>query len=79
MDLFESHAERALELAPYDAKFFTESGALIAFSGQWERGNKLVEKAFQLNQEAAAGWYHSTKFYYNYLKGEYQTALEYIR
>ena len=79
LDLFESEAKIAMELAPNDAQVLAELGSMIAYSGQWDRGIKLVSKANALNPATAAGWYHSAMHYDFYRKGEYQKALEMVR
>ena len=76
LDLFEREAQQAIELAPYDAEILATLACMIADSGQWERGVALAEKANALNADAATGWYHHTLFYYYYLKGDYERALE---
>jgi adenylate cyclase len=79
LDLFEREAQQAIELAPYDAEILATLACMIADSGQWERGVALAEKANALNADAAIGWYHHTLFYYHYLKGDYERALEFRR
>jgi len=78
-DLFERETQQAIELAPYDAEILATLACMIADSGQWERGVALAEKANALNADAATGWYHHTLFYYHYLKGDYDRALEFRR
>ena len=78
-DLFEREAQQAIELAPYDAEILATLACMIADSGQWERGVALAEKANALNAGAAIGWYHHALFYYYYLKGDYERALEFRR
>jgi TolB-like protein len=79
LDLFEREAEEAMALAPYDAEILASVGLLIASSGQWQRGASIAEKANTLNADAAAGWYHATMYYDEYLKGDYERALEFRR
>ena len=79
LDLFESEAKIAMELAPNDTQVLAELGSMIAYSGQWDRGIKLVSKANALNPATAAGWYHSAMHYDFYRKGEYQKALDMVR
>jgi len=52
-------------------------GHLIAFSGDWERGCDLAERARQLNPNHP-GWYWAVHFLDAYRKGEYQTARTYL-
>jgi TolB-like protein len=79
LDLFEREAQQAIELAPYDGEILAVLGYLIASSGQWQRGLALAEKANALNADAAIGWYQATMYYYYYLKGDYERALEFRR
>lgn len=76
--MFEIEAQRTIELAPNDPEILAELGALFTFSGQWERGVKLVTKANALNPTSSIGWYHSALHYDFYRKGEYQKALEIV-
>jgi tetratricopeptide (TPR) repeat protein len=39
----------------------------------------LAEKANALNADAAIGWYQVAMYYYYYLKGDYERALEFRR
>ena len=79
LDLFEREAQEAMALAPYDGEILAGLGALIASSGQWQRGVALVTKANALNADAALGWYQVTMYYDYYLKGDYERALEFRR
>lgn len=79
LDLFEYEAQQALTLAPYDAELQAMLGALIANMGQWQRGVAVVKNANSLNSLAAQGWYHSTIYLNDYLKGDYKSAFEMIR
>jgi len=75
-DLFEREAQLAFELAPYNADVFKQLGALILFTGQWDRGRSLVKKAYELNPTSPGGWYYAAMHYDHYQKGEYLLALE---
>ena len=79
LDLFEQEAQAAMALDPYDAEIMAIFGYMIAISGQWQRGVALAEKAYALNADAAAGWYHTTMYLDSYLHGDYERALELIR
>ena len=79
LDLFEQEAQAAMALDPYDAEIMAIFGYMIAISGQWQRGVALAEKAYALNADAAAGWYHTTMYLNSYLHGDYERALELIR
>jgi adenylate cyclase len=76
---FEKEAATAFELAPYNPEVFAHLGMAIAFTGQWERGVKLVTKADTLNQASSAGWSHSAWFYDLYRKGRFREAIDVIR
>lgn len=78
LDLFEHEAQQAMALGPNDAEILATLGYMIAISGQWQRGIQLVRKAHELNADASAGWYHVTMYYYHYLNGNYQHALDMI-
>ena len=79
LDLFERETEKAFELAPNNPAIVAPLGALFTFSGQFDRGESLVKKAYDYNPTAAAGWYHSAMFYAHYFRGEYQASIDIIR
>jgi tetratricopeptide (TPR) repeat protein len=53
-------------------------GLLIAFSGEWERGLALVQRAMALNPHFP-DWCYLPYFYNHYRKGEYETALQVVK
>ena len=78
LGLFEREAKQALALAPYDGEILATLGCMIANLDR-PRGVALAEKANALNADAAIGWYHHALVYDNYLKGDYERALEFRR
>jgi tetratricopeptide (TPR) repeat protein len=74
-DAFEAEALEAIRLAPYNAEIYAQIGMLFAFNGQWERGTRLVEKAFAINPISAAAWGHSALYYNHYRLQQYKKAL----
>jgi TolB-like protein len=79
LEPFEREADQALTLAPYDAEIMATLACMISAAGDHERGVALAEKANALNAESAIGWYHSTVYTADYLKGDYAHALEVAR
>jgi TolB-like protein/cytochrome c-type biogenesis protein CcmH/NrfG len=73
-DEFRIAAERAIELNPMDGSTVAFMGALIAYSGDWERGCAIAEPASALNPNHA-GWHKVLPFYNAFRKGEYREAL----
>lgn len=72
---FRSAAQRAIELNPMDGFTLGYMGFLISYSGDWERGCALMEKARNLNPNHP-GWYWFPPFFNAYRKGDYRAALE---
>jgi TolB-like protein/cytochrome c-type biogenesis protein CcmH/NrfG len=72
---FRSAAQRAIELNPMDGFTIGYMGFLISYSGDWERGCALMEKARNLNPNHP-GWYWFPPFFNAYRKGDYRAALE---
>ena len=68
-----------MPLAPFDAEILITLGFLIGSAGDWPRGVALAERANTLNSDAAIGFYQSTHYYDDYLKGDYEHALEFRR
>jgi TolB-like protein/Tfp pilus assembly protein PilF len=73
---FRSAAQRAIELNPMDGFTIGYMGFLISFSGDWDRGCALMEKARNLNPNHP-GWYWFPPFFNAYRKGDYRAALEF--
>jgi TolB-like protein/cytochrome c-type biogenesis protein CcmH/NrfG len=73
-DEFRTAAERAIELNPMDGSTVAFMGALIAYSGDWERGCAIAAPASALNPNHA-GWHKVLPFYKAFRKGEYREAL----
>jgi TolB-like protein len=72
---FRVAAERAVALNPMDGFTMAYLGFLIAYSGDWERGCALSERARSLNPHHP-GWYWFAPFFDAYRKCEYGKALE---
>ena len=53
---FHAHAERALALNPNDASVKGLAGVLMTFSGDYERGLRLIEEAISLNPHYPEWW-----------------------
>jgi non-specific serine/threonine protein kinase len=76
-DPFRDAAERAIALNPMDGSTVEYLGHLIAFSGNWERGCELAERARQLNPNHPS-WYWSIPFLDAYRKGDYLSGRVYL-
>ena len=72
---FGEAAERAMALNPRNSHTRAYLGLLIAFSGEWDRGLALMQRAMALNPQLP-DWVYLPYFYNHYRKGEYQTALQ---
>lgn len=75
---FRDAAERAMALNPRNSHTRAYLGLLIAFSGEWDRGLALVQRAMALNPHLP-DWCHLPSFYNHYRKGEYQKALHVVK
>jgi TolB-like protein/Flp pilus assembly protein TadD len=76
LQAFRSAAQRAMELNPMDGFTIAYMGFQISFSGDWERGCALMERARSLNPNHP-GWYWFPPFFNAYRKGDYRDALEF--
>lgn len=72
---FRASAERALALNSMDGLTHAYLGFQIAYSGDWERGCALAERAMQLNPHHP-GWYWFPLVLNAYRQREYQRALD---
>jgi adenylate cyclase len=68
---------RSLELNPRDSDAMAMVGVWFAFTGEWERGLAMVNRAIRINPNHP-GWYWFAVFYDHYRRGEYEQALDYI-
>jgi serine/threonine protein kinase/Tfp pilus assembly protein PilF len=75
---FRDAAERAMALNPRNSHTRVYLGLLIAFSGEWDRGLALVQRAIALNPHLP-DWCYLPYFYNHYRKGEYQAALQVVK
>ena len=75
---FGDAAERAMALNPRNSHTRAYLGLLIAFSGEWDRGLALVQRAMALNPHHP-DWCYLPYFYNHYRKGEYRAALQVLK
>ena len=71
---FRAAAEQAILLNPMDGAKLGHMGSFLAYSGDWERGCALVERAMQLNPRYP-GAYWFPLAYNAYRKGDYSEAV----
>ena len=71
---FRPAAERALALNRMDSSTAAILGNMIAYTGDWEYGLGILERAMQLNPHHA-GWYHYVAFCDAYRRHDYSGAL----
>jgi len=76
-DAFRDAAERAITLNPMDGSTVEYLGHLIAFSGDWDRGCELADRARQLNPNHPS-WYWSVPFLDAYRKADYLSARRFL-
>ena len=69
-------AEKAVALGPYDANALGSLGLFVAFTGHWDEGNALAEKALKLAGPSAAPYWWWAKAKRAWFRGEYQEAYE---
>jgi len=71
---FRAAAERAIALNPMEGYTTAYLGMLIAYSGDWERGCALADRAMQLNPHHPS-WYWFPRAFNAYRQGDYLGAL----
>ena len=71
---FRLATEQAIALNPMDSAKLASLGSLVAYSGDWEHGCALLERAMQLNPRHPA-WYWFPAVWNAYRKGDYRGAL----
>ena len=75
IEAFRGAAERAIARNPMDGFTIAYLGFLVAYSGEWERGCALVERARSLNPHHP-GWYWFAHLFDAYRKRDYRGAVE---
>ena len=73
-DQFLPQAERAVGLNPNNTAVLAGAAVYISYSGQWERGKELIERALALNPNPP-WWYYVPPFWYHFRNGDDQRAL----
>jgi TolB-like protein len=72
---FRAGAERAFELNTRDSESLAMIGILLGYAGDWDRGVEMTTRAMDLNPDHP-GWYRFCSFFYHYLRGDDEKALE---
>jgi TolB-like protein/Tfp pilus assembly protein PilF len=73
---FRTAADQSIALNPLNSPTVAGLGALMAYTGEWERGCALVERAMQLNPRHP-GWYWIPLYCNAYRKGDYRGAVNF--
>jgi TolB-like protein len=76
-DAFRDAAARAISLNAMDGSTLEYLAHLLAFSGDWEGGCELAERARKLNPNHA-GWYWAVHFLDRYRQGDYEAARPFL-
>lgn len=72
---FRSAADHAIALNPMDGFTMAYLGFLVAYSGEWECGCAIVERARNLNPHHP-GWYWFAHLFDAYRKSDYRRAVD---
>jgi adenylate cyclase len=78
IDLFRIHMEKAIELGEYRSELVANVGAYLYFSGDFERGYELMERALDLTPNSP-GWYQSHRFWEGIRHQNYEASVEAAR
>jgi adenylate cyclase len=73
-DAFYAAAEEGIAVNPNNSFFLADMGNYITYSGDWERGVALSERARELNP-LHGNWMYYPTFLDQYRRGKYQEAL----
>jgi tetratricopeptide (TPR) repeat protein len=72
---FRETANRAMSLNSRDGSTLVYMALMLAFSGEWERGVAIAQRALDLNRHHP-GWYYLIFFHHHYRQGDYKAALQ---
>lgn len=75
LDGFYAEAQQALRLNPNEPVHLGSLGNWIAYTGRWDEGIALVDKAAKLSPDGFAPWWHFARALDHFRKGEYEPAL----
>jgi adenylate cyclase len=73
-DRIRIESQRAVDLSPNDPSVLGPLGTFLAFSGDWDAGAALVERAIDLIAPANPRWWWRSLGDREWLRGEYQQA-----
>ncbi|SDW77695.1 TolB amino-terminal domain-containing protein [Ruegeria halocynthiae] len=73
-DGFRRAGQIAVGLNPNDSSVLAHYGMRLAFSGDWDEGLAIVDRAIALNP-VHPHWYHFPRIFYEFDQGNYQQAL----
>ncbi|WP_164661301.1 hypothetical protein [Tropicibacter sp. Alg240-R139] len=71
---FRKSGQIAVGLSPNDNAVLAHYGMRLAFSGEWDEGLAIVDRAIALNP-VHPHWYHFPRVFYEFDQGDYQQAL----
>jgi Flp pilus assembly protein TadD len=75
-DRIRIESQRAVDLSPNDPSVLGPLGTFLAFSGDWDAGAALVERAIDLIAPANPRWWWRSLGDREWLRGEYQQAYD---
>ncbi|WP_298849155.1 hypothetical protein [uncultured Ruegeria sp.] len=71
---FRREGQMAINLSPNDSAVLAHYGMRLAFSGDWDEGLAIVDRAIALNP-VHPHWFHFPRVFYEFEQGNYQQAL----
>ncbi len=71
---FREAGQRAIDLNPNDTDVLAHYGMRLAFSGEWDKGLAIVDRAIALNP-VHPQWYLFPRVFYEFDRGDYEAAL----
>ncbi len=71
---FREAGQRAIDLNPNDTDILAHYGMRLAFSGEWDKGLVIVDRAIALNP-VHPQWYLFPRVFYEFDRGDYEAAL----
>jgi tetratricopeptide (TPR) repeat protein len=74
LSLFRNESETSISLAPNNSQILATVGHFLAYSGSWQEGMALMNRAVMLNPRHQT-WYHFPYFYEAYRQGRDDEAL----
>lgn len=79
VDKMQTAIDRGLQINPNDPSLLAAFGNFLAYTGHWDEGAKLINRALEIEPRHYKRWWLFALAKRHYIRGEYEEALGYFR